>query len=392
MNCLRYYDIILLSTADWDSPFWTNKQHVAVQLTKRGNRVFYIDSLGLRRPSATSQDINKIYKKVKKAFQKPRQVKENLWVWSPIILPFQSKDFIRKFNFYVLNKWLDFWLKKLNFKKDILWTYNPLTVQLIGINSYKRLVYHCVDEIKAQPGMPSDILTKYEHELVKKSDIVFVTSPKLYETRKQWNQNTYYFPNVADYDHFSKALNPETSIPEDLLKIPKPRIGFIGALSSYKIDFKLLNYIAKNRPNWSIVLIGKIGEGDPWTNPKLLYECSNIYLLGPREYKVLPNYLKGFDVCILPNTLNEYTESMFPMKFFEYLSAGKPVVSVDLPAIKEFSDMVYIAKSYDDFIQKIEYAFYENEDIKIKRLEKAKKYTYESRTNKMMELIERIDK
>ncbi len=377
--------VILLSTAEWDNPFWTNKQYVAVELAKMGYRVFYIDSLGLRKPTIHSHDIFRIIKRVKKALKRPREVKKNIWVWSPILIPFQKYTFIRKINRIILNWRLNYLLKKLNFKKEIFWTYNPITLNIFDIEEYKLLIYHCVDDIKHQPSMPFDIISKSENQLFKRSDIIFTTSINLYKRAKEINKNSYYFSNVADFNHFSKALREDTKIPNDIKEIKKPIIGFIGAISQYKVDFNLINFIAKERPNFSIVLIGKIGEGEPWTKKSQL-EADNIYLLGAKDYQILPNYLKAFDVAILPNNLNEYTKSMFPMKFFEYLSSGKPVVSVNLNSLKEFSDILYLAKDYQDFIYGIEKVL-KNYDKK-KAIQIAKEKTYENRMKKMMKIVE----
>jgi hypothetical protein len=381
-------DIVLLSTAEWDNPFWTNKQHVAVELAKRGHRVFYIDSLGLRRPSMTGQDIKRIIKRLKKALQPPKMVKSNLWVWSPILIPSKNNQYIVRLNYIILNSWLNFWLRRLDFKKDIFWTYSPLTTELFDTKDYKQLIYHCVDEIKAQPGMPVKALEEAEKELSKRADLIFTTSKKLYETRKEYNKNTYYFSNVADFDHFNRALEPNLEIPKELLDIPSPRIGFIGALSGYKIDFKLIEFLAKRYPTYSFILIGKVGEGDPWTDINNLKGLKNIYFLGSKPYSELPKYLKGIDVAILPNQINEYTDSMFPMKFFEYLSAGKPIVSVNLLAIQEYQEICYLSKDYDEFAKNLEKALNDSDDKLNKRLTIAKRFTYKSRTDKMMKIVE----
>jgi len=385
---MRRDDVVLLSTADWDNPFWTNKQHVAVQLALRGHRVLYIDSLGVRRPSASKQDVTRIFKRLRRGLRPPRQVRDNLWVWSPLVLPFQQVGLVRRFNKIWLSLWLAVQLLYLGMKRDILWTYNPLTVDLLGINGFGQLVYHCVDNIKAQPGMPSSAIKDAEQRLIKRADIVFATSPSLAESCRVDNSNTHYFPNVADYDHFSKAMSPETAIPEDLQRIPAPRIGFIGAISGYKVDFDLLNYLAANRRDWSIVLIGQIGEGDPWTDASALQGVPNLHVLGARDYSTLPNYLKGIDVALLPNRLNEYTDGMFPMKFFEYLAAGRPVVSVRLSSLAGFEDLVYLAESPEDFMHKVQDALDENPDSCAHRRSIAKGQTYASRMDKMMTLLE----
>jgi glycosyltransferase involved in cell wall biosynthesis len=383
-------DIVLLSTADWDNPFWTNKQHVAVELARIGNSVLYIDSLGLRRPSASTRDLKRIFNRLLKAIQPPRKVRDNLWVWSPIVLPWHSNSQIREVNRFLLGLGLWFWLKVLGLKRDLLWTYNPLTAEFFDLSSFKGRVYHCVDEIKAQPGMPVEVLESAEEKLARGVDIIFTTSPQLTHTRSVWNTNTHYLPNVADYNHFNTALATETVIPLDLETIRKPHIGFIGAISGYKVDFQLIRKLAESHPEWSITLIGDVGEGDPWTDSTLLNGLPNLYLMGPKPYAQLPAYLKGFDVALLPNNINEYTDSMFPMKFFEYLAAGRAVVSVKLKAIAEFSDVALLSDTHEEFISNIEQALLENVPHLEKRLEVAREYTYEARTKRMLKLLQKV--
>jgi len=261
--------------------------------------------------------------------------------------------------------------------------------EFLDLSSFGYLVYHCVDEIKAQPGMNTAILETAEERLTKKSDIVFASSHLLAETRSVWNPNTHYLPNVADFEHFSKALKPETLVPDDLAEIKGPRLGFIGAISGYKLDFKLIREIATKRPDWSIVLIGQVGEGDPGTDITHLQGLPNLHLMGPRPYDQLPAYLKGIDVALLPNMINEYTDAMFPMKFFEYLAAGRPVVSVDLKSLRDYSRMVAIAGSPKEFITAIEATLGGNAPPIEHRLALAKKHTYESRTRNMLTLMEK---
>lgn len=114
--------------------------------------------------------------------------------------------------------------------------------------------------------MPVEILQDAEEELVRRADITFVTSLTLLKSRKHWSDEVYYFSNVADYNHFSKALDDQMPVPADLNAIPEPRIGFIGAISGYKVNFSLTEAIAEAHPEWSLVMIGDVGEGDPNTD------------------------------------------------------------------------------------------------------------------------------
>lgn len=384
---MKSENLILLSTADWDNPFWTNKQHVACELARTGHRVFYIDSLGLRRPSASAQDLKRIWGRVKKAIRPPQNVRENVWVWSPIVIPLQRYKAVQQLNRFLLNAGLKFWLWKLNFNDSLFWTYNPMTTRFFNLKDYKKTVYHCVDEIKAQPGMPVEEIEAAETELVKGVDVCFVTAEHLFETRKSLNPNTHYFSNVADYAHFSQARESDLEVPEDVKNLSKPVIGFVGAISGYKVNFSLLEQMAAKHPEWSIVMIGKVGEGDPWTDVSTLKKYSNIHFLGPKPYQSLPAYMKAFDVGILPNMLNEYTKSMFPMKFYEYLAAGLPVVATELNALKNCKHIAAITKSDEAFIQALEQTLAGQLIPLEARLEAAKEQTYERRTKKMLDIV-----
>lgn len=380
-------DILLLSTADWDNPFWTNKQFVALELARLGHKVLYVDSIGLRPPSLNKSDISRIFKRLLKGLRFPKKINENLWVWSPIVIPFQKYRVVRVFNKWMLSFFSKFFTYFLGFKQPILWSYNPMTLDIFLVRPDTKVVYHCVDDIKEQPGMPYRAIEDSEKRLLKRANFVFVTSKKLYETRKALSENIYMFSNVADYAHFNKVAHHDIEAPDDISIFNKPVIGFVGAISGYKQDFKLLEYIAKKRPDWQVVLIGKVGEGDPGTDISALEKYENIAMLGSRSYSSLPVYINSFNVAIIPAALNEYTHSMFPMKFFEYLSTGKRIVSTKIDSLLEYSNYLYLADDYDDFIAGIEDALFDEVGNLEERLQLASVRTYESRTADMLKII-----
>jgi glycosyltransferase involved in cell wall biosynthesis len=381
-------DILLLSTADWDNPFWTNKQHVACELGRRGYRVLYVESLGLRRPSASAQDMERIWRRLKSGLKPPRQVRNNLWVWSPLVVPLQKYAAVRALNRGLIRLGLAIWSAHLGLKPEWLWTYNPMTVRFVSLKRFARTIYHCVDEIKAQPGMPVAEIEVAERQLMQEVDICFVTAEGLLAERQALNPRTHYFPNVADFEHFAAARLDATEVPADLRALPGKIIGFIGAISSYKVDFALLKAMAAAHPDWSIVMIGKIGEGDPWTDASSLAAFSNIHFLGPRAYQDLPGYLKGFDVAMLPSLINDYSRGMFPMKFFEYLAAGCPVVSTQLSSLDAYGHVAALAGTHHEFIAAVEAVLHGDAPTLDARLDAAKDQTYVRRTQRMLDLIE----
>ena len=323
-------DCILFSTADWDTPSWTNKQHTTRHLALQGYRVLYIESVGLRAPTMNGQDLSRIWKRLKRSLRPPCLVEPGVWVISPLAIPFkQHWPLMRKINQSCLSLRIKLFMLRQGFKLPLVWTYHPFMLETIAPLSYGSLVYHCVDDLSAVPGVDSVAFNTEEQRLLHKCQAVFVTSVALKEKCQAFNSNTHYFPNVVDLEHFSKA-HLELAIPADLEKIPKPRIGYVGTLSDFKVDFSLIYNVAVNKPEWHWVLMGEEREGQhsPWVDK--LRAMSNIHFLGHRSYEELPNLLRGIDVGTLPTLLNDYTRSMFPMKYFEYLAAGVPVASTPL--------------------------------------------------------------
>jgi glycosyltransferase involved in cell wall biosynthesis len=346
-------DVVLLATADWDHPFWTNKQHVALTLAELGHRVLYVESVGLRAPRLEGQDVLRIWRRLRRGFRPPRRVAPRLWVWSPLLIPAAHTGWRRQLNQILFSSSLYFWRSWLGLRTDLFWTYNPLTGLLLTLplKNYRQTVYHCVDDLKAQPCMPSALIAAEEEKLCRLSDQIFVTSSELLRTRSAYSTSTLYYSNVADVSHFAAARNQDGPIPQDLAQLPSgPRLGFIGAISRYKLDLDLLAALADHRPDCQIVLIGRVGEGDPGTALEPVLHCANVHHLGPKPYSQLPDYLRGFDVALLPCPLNDYTRSMFPMKFFEYLAAGVPVVSTNLPALNAYKHLARLCVMPYDFL------------------------------------------
>jgi glycosyltransferase involved in cell wall biosynthesis len=313
-------------------------------------------------------------------------------VWSPLVLPGAQRGVALRCNQLILWLGLALWRRCLGLAADWLWTYNPMTLAVLDPGPWRRLIYHCVDAIQAQPGMPADAIERCEQSLCRRSDVVFVTSPGLQHRLAPLNPQTHFFPNVADAAHFARALDPALSLPADLAAIPAPRLGFVGAISSYKLDLALLHQLACEHPGWSLVLIGPVGEGDPDTDVTALLRLGNVHLLGPKPYGALPSYLKGFALGLLPLRLNAYTQAMFPMKFFEYLAAGLPVVATRIRALQDYEQAALLCPPQPAaFAAAIERVLAGLGPVLTDRLALAARHTYASRTQRMLELLDKID-
>ena len=326
-------DFVVLATADWDHPLWTNKQHTAVSLAELGHRVLYVESLGLRPPRPGTADLPRILKRFRRLLRLPREVRPGLWVWSPPVIPGATRG-----RGLIVNKWLvqsglKLVKRWLGFLKPLLWTYNPLTLAYLDISTFSGTVYHCVDSIQDQPGMPSARITAGERRLCEAVNVVFTTAPVLQKRLKPLNPHTLYFGNVADECHFRQASSASLSCPDALQAVPKTRMLFIGALDAYKLDLPLLEQLIRTTPQWSYVLVGPIGECDASTDLSAILALPNVHWPGIQPYRDLPAWLAHVDVALLPLQLNDYTRQMFPMKFFEYLASGRPTVATAIPSL-----------------------------------------------------------
>jgi glycosyltransferase involved in cell wall biosynthesis len=355
MNKPRPPDVILFSTADWNSKYWTNKQHIASRLAARGHRVLYVETVGLRLPGFNALDAKRIFARLKRGVSPIVMVRDNLWSLSPLTIPFgHQSPMVAGMNALQLIVRISGWMAANHVQSPLVWTYHPYMLETTKGIKPSKLVYHCADDLGAVPGINRKAFEIAERKLLDRADITFTTSHRLQSRCVAIaGSRSHYFGNVADIAHFGKARS-DWVLPPELERIPRPRLGYVGALSDFKIDFDLLARIADDQPSWHFVLIGDEREGQADEGLARLAKRQNVHLLGWRPYDDLPRYMSGFDVALLPQLINEYTQAMFPMKFFEYLAAGLPIVTTPLDAIRDFNSLYSVASDAMSFMNAIQ--------------------------------------
>lgn len=385
-------DCIMFSTADWNEPYWTNKQHTSMELMRQDWRILYIESVGLRSPNFQSKKdwsrlLVRLYRGLFCLFFGARKVEKAIWVLSPLMVPAAHRyNTIRKLN----NLLLVFSIRRFNKSNKttdpVIWTYHPYIFSVLSALKYCKLVYHNVDDNSAVPGIDTSYYQQQEELLVKKADVVFVTMETLRKRCAKWNKNTYFHPNVVDYEHFSQAIT-NADLPNHLSEISKPIVIYHGVLSDFKLDFELLYRAAQLRKDLNWVLIGEEREGQSNKTLRNLSKLPNVKLVGYVPYDKLPSYLKGADIGVLPSLINHYTDGMFPMKYFEYIASGLPVVSTPLAFTKIVNAGLEIGENTDSFLQAI------NAQLKRKKLtpDESKAIiadnSWRERTIKMLEIL-----
>ncbi|HZV74155.1 MAG TPA: glycosyltransferase [Conexibacter sp.] len=333
---LRGRDIVCVGFADWDTELWTNQHHLMSRLA-RENRVLFVESLGLRQPQLAGRDLRRIARRLRRGVAPPRAA-DGLHVLSPLVVPLHRFTAVR-----TLNRRLLPWLvrraaRHLGLRRPILWAYVPQAEVLVDALDPSLVVYHCVDDIAAQPGIDSGSFRAAEERFARRADLVLASAPSLARRLRRISGNVLEAPNVADTALFARALEPGP-VDAAVDALPHPRVAFTGAVVATKLDVGLLVALARARPTWSFALVGPVGPGDPRTDVAALAAEPNVHLLGARAYGELPDVLRGADAGLIPYARNALTDAIFPMKVYEYLAAGLPVVATELPSIAGLAEV-----------------------------------------------------
>jgi len=270
--------------------------------------------------------------------------------------------------------------------RRVLWLYKPEQGALAQAIPHECLVYECYDEYRADPagGWTFAQIQALETEMLQAADIVFVTSQVLYEDRKQRHPNVHLVPNGVPYEMFQSAKNQPPA--RDLATFGKPVVGYVGNCAAKLLDMELIDCLAGALPTYSFVFIGPFREGDV---PNFLDTRPNVHFLGRRPYQSVPRYILGFDVAIIPMRLNDFTVPVDPLKAWEYLALGKPVVSVDLPSLRPYRELIKLARDDGHFIALVAEAAEENDEaVSATRMRAARERSWQMLTRQHLQAID----
>ena len=343
---LRGRDILCFSH-DWGGdPL--SKNHL-MRLLARDNRILWVNSIGYRAPTASRGDLSRALGKLRDAAGPIREPEPNLFVLNPLAVPAFGSRWVRALNRLLLRIQVKWSMSRLGFQRPINWVFNPAAAVVAGHLDEDAVIYHCVDEYTAFTGVPAAALADLERQLLRRADLVLVSSERLYQSKAGHNPATFLLHHGVDFEHFRAALDPETRVPESISRLPKPVLGFFGLIADW-VDVGLLAAVADRFSGGSLVLLGKT------TTDVSALECRpNVHMPGRVPYGELPAYCKGFDVALLPFRINELTLSASPLKFREYLAAGLPVVSTPVPEVEALG-LARVAADPDSFVREIEAA------------------------------------
>ncbi|MGM9478142.1 glycosyltransferase [Pedobacter sp. GSP4] len=398
MSILKNRDIIIVGQQPWDTTIGSNCKDLAVEFSKH-NRVLYVNAPLDRKTSLLQRSTAGVKKRLhiiagkEEALEK---ISANLWVYYPRVLV-ESVNWVR---FNSLFRWLNKInnvrfaksikdaVKELGFENFILFNDNDIfrSYHLKELLNPAVSIYYSRDNVVATPYWKRHG-SYMEPELIGKSDLCVANSVYLANYCRKYNPNAFYVGQGCDLTLFNSS--DTLAVPQDLSSIKKPVLGYVGALLSIRLDENILLYLAKQRPDWNIVLVGPQDEDFSRSE---LHKLNNVYFLGPKSPDALASYIKGFDVCLNPQVINPLTIGNYPRKIDEYLAMGKPTLATKTEAMDIFKDHVYLADTKEDYLQLAEKALAEDHpDLAQERIKFAATHTWEANAQEIYKMINKIE-
>jgi GT2 family glycosyltransferase len=355
-------DVICFSIIDWDFRY-QRPQQLMSQFAAHGHRVFYIQLKDVLSFDASPRFSLK-------------EIKENVYevTLSALRQPHINQEVMQGMIAEALLESLGELRRACAIDEAIGYVMTP-SWKTVALSAGGRwgwpVIYDCMDEWEGFPGV-TQAVTKVEHELVRDCDLLVVTAANLQEKWSGRAQSTALIRNGVDFEYYEKRCQPNGLIDKDTTR---PIVGYFGAIADW-LDIELIAYVARQRPDYSFVMLGGIFDVDT----SELEALPNVRLLGQQPYETMPQYLYHFDACLIPFKLNAITHATDPVKMYEYLSAGKPVVSTALSELLPFGDYIYLARNREEFLAALDTAIKEDDPgLRDRRREFARRNTWQER-------------
>jgi len=346
----RGRSIVCFSSNDWtDLP--SSKLHIMRYLGRR-DTVLYVETLGVRTPRVSGRDLRRAIQKLRLSMRGLANPESNIFVWSPLAIPFHGSRLSAWVNSRMLSLAIRPLMARLGMTRPIIWSYLPNAVDIIKRLPSSKIIYHCIDDYAAFTDVPAKAFHEAENRMLALADLTVVSSRRLYELREKQARRILYSPHGVNLEEIREGLR--TNVPlSDIDAVRHPIAGFVGRIADW-IDLELIAACAARMPTWSFVLVGPSN-----VSLEAYSRLPNVHFLGRKDHRLIPQYIQRFDVCLMPFVSNALVESINPLKLYEYLAVGKPVVSVPMPELERMGNLVRTAVP-EEFVEAIKDSYVTN--------------------------------
>jgi len=360
------------------------------KFARAGNKIIFVNSISMGLPSLGHKDLfPRIKRKLGSYSKLARQTNEGITVVSPASLPFFGTAVARSVNRRLIGTQIKRLARRRGLTKPILWIAIPTAADMIGLLDESAVVYQVSDKYDANTmdhATDPLLIRRLHNRAIDRADLIFYSGRKLFTEATRGCERSHLLEQGVDYDHWRRVSEGAIDVAPEIEKIPRPRLGYFGAIEPWLVDQELIKRAARERPEWQWVFIGNKSRGLE------IEDLPNTHFLPPVAYGELPSYAAGFDVCVLPwETEQSFTSYGSAIKVREYLATGKPVVISPLPEYEPMRDALRIARTRDDFFRLVEEALHDHDPADAARRQAAvASGTWDARAEWVSGLIEKI--
>ena len=359
------------------------------RFAKAGNRVLFVNSISMGLPGLANKDLlPRIVRKLRSYARLARPTPEGVTVVSPAVLPFFGSRAARAVNRKLLAIQIGRLARSGGLARPILWIAIPTAADMIGELDEQLVIYQVSDKYDANlMDHATDLATirKLHERAIDKADLVLYSGQKLLAEAERGRERSFLLEQAVDFDHWSQVGTGKLEIPAAVARIPRPRLGYFGAIEPWLVDQELIKRALRERPDWHWVFIGNKSRGVE------IEALPNTHFLPPVPYRELPRYAAGFDVCVLPwDTAHSFTSYGSAIKVREYLATGLPVVISPLPEYESLNNVLRIARNHDDWFRMVAEALNDKDTASARARQAAvASGTWDARAEWVSDLIER---
>ena len=359
-NVIQGHSIICFAGEDWWYHHPHSKYHLMRRFAQAGNRVIFVNSISMGLPGLSNKDLlPRIARKLRSYARLARSTPEGVTVVSPAVIPFFGSRMARAVNRRLLALQIGKLAKREGLTRPILWIAIPTAADMIGEFDEQLVIYQVSDKYDANlMDHATDLgtITKLHDRAIDRANLIFYSGQKLLAEADRARERSFLLEQAVDFEHWSQVGTGKLPIAEAVARIPRPRLGYFGAIEPWLVDQELIKRALRERPDWQWIFIGNKSRGVE------IEALPNTHFLPPVPYPELPRYAAGFDVCVLPwDTAHSFTSYGSAIKVREYLASGKPVVISPLPEYESMSEVLRIARSHDDWFRQVAEALNEND-------------------------------